>query len=394
MPMNRHCANAYQAVVISDLHIRDGRDDDDFLFDEELADLLLDEGRAQTRELVFNGDTFDFVAMSEEDELLHPDPSLGLTEAESEARLERMFAAHTAVFDAVERFVRDGGRCVFIPGNHDWDLHWTRIQRRLTERIDRTRSGRVQFVLHGAPYRPVRRVRIDHGHQHIDDQNRFDHPRRPIRRDPLGGPPRLEQNLGNFLIRQVLNPVEREFPFINNIRPVNKIQWRPRLWRLIEILSNVYHRAIAHPRLWTLALRTWLQRPRGTDPETPLMAERLTDLLVDDQTRAVQRAAQRVLKRERRTQLVVMGHSHEHVSTEHPCNDPFRPHRRAYLNPGAWIPCHNVEDESEPVSMDDIRAGLPYPYELALTRVIASRRGAVEGRMETFAAGTKWMQAP
>ncbi|MEO1270781.1 MAG: metallophosphoesterase [Myxococcota bacterium] len=394
--MQRCQTASYRAVVISDLHIRDGEHGDDFLFDHELADLLDDVAREGMREIVLNGDTLDFVAMSEEDEHLHPDPGLGLTEAESMARLERMFDAHPVAFEALERFVCDGGRCVFLPGNHDWDLHWPNVRARLTQRLGARPSGdRVHFVLHGEAYRPHPNIRIEHGHQQIDDQNRFDRPYEPIRTDSLGGPDRLEQNLGNFLIRQVLNPVEQEFPFINNIRPINKIGWHhSRTWRLFEILSNVCRRALAHPRLWSLAFRTWMQQPLSNEPESPLMAETLADLFVDDQTRAVQRAARRVLEHEMRTQLVVMGHSHERVTFEHPCNTPFRPNRRGYLNPGAWIPCQNVEASSKPVPMDDIRAGLPYPYELALTRVLAFPDGTIEGRGEMFAAGTKWMEAP
>ena len=108
----------------------------------------------------------------------------------------------------------------------------------------------------------------------------------------------------------------------------------------------------------------------------------------------LQRAAKRLLRLKRDLRLVVLGHSHEQVTNRHPVNTPYTKEGRAYINPGSWIPCRNMDDEDEPLSMAEMRkVGFFCPYDLNVARILTTVTGRVEGRCETFESGEMWMLA-
>lgn len=128
-------------LVLSDLHLTTVEPLDperpmwrrykqrDLLYDDRLA-AMLDDARQQVRgpfEVVFNGDIFDFDAVTD-----LPEPAMGLhpsymerirglapTEAKSLFKLSRILADHPVFVAAVQRLTTSGARVVFVVGNHD-----------------------------------------------------------------------------------------------------------------------------------------------------------------------------------------------------------------------------------------------------------------------------------
>lgn len=397
----------YHAAVISDLHLRAGLHDD-FVFDEHFAELLQVLWADGVRELILNGDTFEFPAMWP-DTPLHPNSTLGFTEAESVARIDGIALAHGWVFEALRRWIRLGGKLVFIPGNHDWELHWNAVQMRLAQHLGDPDAQRHRHVLHGAPYLPVRGVHIEHGHQLVHDQNSFLHPLSPIRLDPLGGPPRLEQNAGSYLVRTLVNPIEQTFPFINNIRPFGKVKWigpHTHAIKLFQILGDATKRGLEDGRVPRRFLdlilsngpfrkvfgagraMRWRRSGRRAEEVVPAVGS----VLADDSTHELRRAARRRLQRSKDTRYVIYGHSHEHLGADDAPNRYFARRGRAYLNPGSWIPHKEIPDDHEGIDPDELIRGADYPFELCFVR-IRRQGGRVEARTESFAKGEVWLGA-
>jgi UDP-2,3-diacylglucosamine pyrophosphatase LpxH len=397
----------YHAAVLSDLHLRAGLHDD-FVFDTEFAELLLELWSDGVRELVLNGDTFEFPAMWP-DTPLHPNSTLGFTERESVERMSGIGEGHPGVFEALRQWIGEGGTVVFLPGNHDWELHFHGVRKRLAQMIGDPDGKRHRHVLHGAPYLPVPGVHIEHGHQLVHDQNAFLNPMAPIRVDPLGGPPRVEQNAGSYLVRTLVNPVEQTFPFINNIRPFGKVKWigpHKHALRLFSILSDATRKGLEDGRIPRRFLDLVLSngpfrqifgagramRLRRSGRRQEEVVPELSSVLADDSTHELRRAARRRLQRHKSTQFVIYGHSHEHVNVNDGPNRVFARRGRAYLNPGSWIPHKEIPDDHEGMDPDELIAGTDYPYHLGFVRV---RHGArsLEARTETFAEGEVWLGA-
>lgn len=400
-----HLKAPYDAAIVSDLHLRAGPGDD-FLFDRQFEGMLQDLWRDGCREIILNGDIFEFVAMWPESPL-HPDPSLGFTQGESLARMVAIGLEHGLFFEALRRFVRDGGRCVFLPGNHDWDLHWPQVQAHLRELLGDPTGARTQFVLHGQAYQAAGgRLHVEHGHQLVGDQNLFHHPMQPLRPDPRGGPRRLEQPIGNWLVRSLVNPLEAHFPFINNVRPFAKIGWGGAGWhtaRLLTVLPTAILQLLEDGRIPRRLLDAALssgplrhifgQRQRWPSRRREFMPSDIAGMLGDDSSQPMQMAARRHLQLRNQTRYIVMGHSHEFVDKEHAINEPFARRGRGYLNPGCWNPCREVPEDAAPLPLDELLTGSSYPYKLGLVRARQRRNEGLEAQLEIFDEGEVWMKA-
>ncbi len=396
----------YRATVISDTHLRAGRGDD-FKFDRQFASLLDTVVKDGSKEIILNGDIFDFVATRPESKP-HPIPGLGFTERESVERLEVIADAHPGVIEALRKHLRDGIRCVIIPGNHDWEFHWPGVRRRLAQMLGNPGHHLLQFVLGGQPYRPIPGLHIEHGHQLVDDQNIFHHPTAPVRPDPLGGLARVEQSVGNWLVRCLVVPIERYFPFVNNVKPFMKIGWFGQMdihamhlaQVLIEGAQGIFKDRRIPTRIKTIAfnaptLRRWFGP--SNSPLSKLRPEhlipRLSHALNDDSTESLRRVARRHLQVFPDTRFMIMGHSHEIIDHDHELNRYFKRHGRAYLNPGCWNPCMHVDEDSAPLDIDQLVKGAEYPYKLAFVHLEGDRRSDLQAQIEVFEEDKVWLTA-
>ena len=207
-----------EIVVISDLHLCDGGLREDFLAEDEAALVsLIDELASHTPiELVVNVDFIDFVQIQPRPQMWFND-SLDASEQESVEKLERALTAHAPVFDALRRFSHAGGLLRFNYGNHDIDLAWPEVQRRLRDHV--VGPAADPNVLHFGWVYSVAGVHIEHGHQ-ADPANSFADMRSLIHRDPLGTP-RLERCWGTRLVEEFYNQLEEieGLQMLDNVRP-------------------------------------------------------------------------------------------------------------------------------------------------------------------------------
>lgn len=152
-------------IVISDVEMSEGGARDDFPHTRFLSDFILGHNEQpytrQEVDLVFNGDTFDFLKTCVDGEYHHLiDEDLALK------KLAVMEQAHSEFFKAIKAFLsfRSKPRRVhFLVGNHDQELLFPKVQDRIISLCGN--SGQVFFP--GYEMR-IGDMRIEHGSQKDD----------------------------------------------------------------------------------------------------------------------------------------------------------------------------------------------------------------------------------
>lgn len=220
---------ALETVVVSDLHLTEAQPVDprrpwwmaykrrEFFVDADFARLLahVQAHAAGPLELVLNGDTFDFDSVTQ----LPTQPAgavdwlarlrgLAAEEWMSLFKLECIIRDHPVWFGAVAAFVRAGHQVVFVLGNHDVELHWPSVQRRIRDALvlpappepSTAAADPVRFC--GWFYLSEGDVYLSHGHQY--DRNCVDkspiHPLILVR-----GRPQVRIPFGDIATRYLLN---------------------------------------------------------------------------------------------------------------------------------------------------------------------------------------------
>ena len=177
--------------------------------------------------LVINGDAFDTLA---------EDFDGYIAVGESERILTRLYddAAFAPVWSALAAFVRQKHRhLVFTIGNHDIELALPGAQQSIRRRLageDDAAMGRITFAADGAGYRcSVGRVRVfcTHGNE-VDGWNVVDHDalRRLARAQNAGlsfDASAWTPNAGTRLVRDVMNRVKRQRPWVDLLKPERKV---------------------------------------------------------------------------------------------------------------------------------------------------------------------------
>src|SRR5262249_12229495 len=148
----------------------------------------------------------------------------------------------------------EGGNLVTIAaGNHDVDLYWPAVRAELKSRV----HGELAFELgdewverHGG------RLQIAHGHL-PDPANTFRHWDDPRLVDE-GGTPRLGMCPGTLFMVKVVNALERDYPFADNVHPIQRfatllarqdsLGFAPVAWSFLRFATR-------HPRVMSSAER-------------------------------------------------------------------------------------------------------------------------------------------
>lgn len=209
--------------VISDLHFGGKKGFQIFDQGRELAALI---GYLKMREtkklaLVLNGDIVDFLA---------EEPPTYLDTEGAVQKLQRIFTApaFAPVWDALAEFVKKAGRhLVLVLGNHDVELALPAVQEAIMFRLcgnSAASRGRVLFAIDGAGFACQvggRNVLCLHGNE-VDTWNVVDYAalldtRRAINR--VAVVPEWEPNAGTKLVIDVMNPIKRQFPFVDLLKP-------------------------------------------------------------------------------------------------------------------------------------------------------------------------------
>jgi hypothetical protein len=271
----------YDLMVVSDLHLSEGRDADtkkfslneDFFFDEEFARLLDYHmhrivGRAEERKwhLIINGDFLDFlqvVSTKIEGEFLeylhvktqaqalgmlsfdheHPEYGFGCGPRETVYKLWKIMDGHWIFFEALADFVAEGNVVTIGRGNHDVEFIYPEVQEAFAPKLrkmydDKLRRennlGRSQKL--GLFDQAIKEERIrfmdwfyyeegliwvEHGNQY-EDANSFKYwlcPQLPAKDE-------IDLPWGSFFVRYLFNKVEQKEPFADNIKPQTEfITW-------------------------------------------------------------------------------------------------------------------------------------------------------------------------
>lgn len=229
-------------LIVSDLHMGDGRSGDDFVFDKDqfvkfLRDQLArPEGQKGEIELIINGDFLEFVQVNPQAYTLKSS-RYWCSEAESLAKLDCILRGHPKVFAALKEFQQGGSgtnRVTLFAGNHDVDLYWDGVQKALRDVAGELNIelGKVWYQRYGG------RLWVSHGHlfTSIDPANNFVHWDEP-RRQPAADsePKRLEMCPGTLFVVRFVNYLEARYPFADNLHPetaLKDILWREDRWGL------------------------------------------------------------------------------------------------------------------------------------------------------------------
>jgi UDP-2,3-diacylglucosamine pyrophosphatase LpxH len=250
-----------EILVVSDLHLGRGREPDtrrffgteNFVSDQAFARWLSAMQPSENKLLILNGDTFDFIRISNvptldkdfdnwslwltragmpksADELKKStviskkEKTFGLQTDDYKCvwKLLQIYLGHREFFRALSIWVRDGGLLLMLKGNHDLELYWplvrnafgaflksegasaSDIQRRFFYCDDSLRIGNLY---------------IEHGHIYDSEQEMVEGQTLP------DDPSQLNLPLATFVARYLINPLENLRPFLGSIRPTQRIPW-------------------------------------------------------------------------------------------------------------------------------------------------------------------------
>lgn len=256
-------------VVVSDLHLGEGRHPvlrrysptEDFFRDRAFSrflGMLVERYKHDSRRarLVLNGDTFDFLTVTavptdEEAEergfkVSAAERKFGLnpTEQKSVYKLDLIHRGHYRFFVALARFVAAGFAVEIIRGNHDVELHFPEVRRRVLEHLVNSPGGPdmetaqrlVQFRQWF--YCEPRRVFIEHGNQY-DATNSIRYPLNPLLSSK--GFFSSEDNdvidypLGSIFVRFYYNRVRRLDPYTPRLLTFDQYLYFIRRYNLFDI---------------------------------------------------------------------------------------------------------------------------------------------------------------
>lgn len=242
-------SESHDVYIVSDLHLCAGWISAErrysrlelFFYDREFSRwldrvLLEQEAKKRPAVLLLNGDVFDFLAVvrtpsPEEAQALgfkitRAEEKFGIASSEKKSawKMDRIIEGHRVFFAALARFVAHGHRLVFLRGNHDVELYWPLVQRRLLEALARI-AREEGFVERGEElltrveirqwfYHEPGRLYVEHGNQY-EGSNSFRYglcpelPGRYTEDRELG----LDYPLGSLFVRYLYNKLLTVDPY-------------------------------------------------------------------------------------------------------------------------------------------------------------------------------------
>ncbi|MAG60701.1 hypothetical protein CL619_02835 [archaeon] len=153
-------------LIFSDTELGAGNRSDDFIEEDLFCNTvrsLFVEAKKQPTDLVFNGDTFDFVKCPTKDGHYHRH----FTEKRSLEKVSLIKKAHPKSFKVFKDFLklRSDNRIIFIYGNHDYDLVFEGVQVAIARAIcGRERKLEKQIFFPGFEFRD-NLLFVEHGSQ-------------------------------------------------------------------------------------------------------------------------------------------------------------------------------------------------------------------------------------
>jgi UDP-2,3-diacylglucosamine pyrophosphatase LpxH len=231
--------------VLSDLHLGAGHAEngenrlEDFAATREFVaflDQVSQESYQDDREveLIVNGDLFEFLQVPAVDDydptLSYPvEAYLDSSQAASVKRLNIIVEGHQRIFDALSDFMhieRPQRHITIIKGNHDVSLFWPGVKSRLREVLGAS-GARASLLRFADEFVSREKIYVEHGHQRAEKLNAY-----PDSFDPRStdDPMQLYQPAGSCFVIEFFNEVERQWQFIDQIKPIPTIIWYGLHW--------------------------------------------------------------------------------------------------------------------------------------------------------------------
>jgi len=277
----------YKLVIVSDLHMSEGWDEngylqrnEDFFFDQNFKrflEYLLKKGEEEkfSHRLVINGDFVDFLQFTtppKEGEKIgetltkrEKHLGMGTSEVKTLWKLDKLIYGHHVLFTAIADFLEKGNELIIIPGNHDIEWIIPAIQESFKKQLSglltpqKDLQERIKF-LPWFYYDPLLSVFVEHGSQY-DDINSFDYLLCPYRKDGT-----IDLPAGSFFVRYLFNRVEEVYPFADNMKPLTKFIWwavrqfktytgcPPQVFRFVQFFVDTLKKAGPVEDGWTKEL--------------------------------------------------------------------------------------------------------------------------------------------
>jgi UDP-2,3-diacylglucosamine pyrophosphatase LpxH len=336
-------------LVISDFHIGTGQEKgrfnpfEDFYFDEKFFEFLDYYSRGLYAdwevELIINGDFFDLLKVKVDGRW--PEE---ITEEIAVAKLKQCILSHPILCKALKTFLlREKKSLVFIPGNHDIEFMYPKVQSLFIDHIggDAIRS-KVKFLTETDTYYLPEGIQIAHGHQ-FEPNHRFDY--KSIFLEKGLEAPILNLPWGSFFVLKVLNPFKEKRHHIDHIRPFKRFILGGLVfdfWFTVRlILKSIYY---------FISTRFFKSLKRRSRLRTTLQILRKEVFPFPN----LEVSAERVLKKVQGVHTIIMGHSHQHKCRLFSNN-------KLYINTGTWTRMINLNLQHLGESMCLTYAIIKYP---------------------------------
>lgn len=318
-------------IVFSDVHLGPGEHPglanpyEDFRQDDRLAELIRHYATGSYAdipvEIVINGDFMDLLKV-----LIGGRFLADVTEDLAFEKVRRVIRGHQRVFDALAAFLRvPGHRVTYIPGNHDVEVAFPRVQHLIRARLNALNdTERLAFHVDQDTLRLPQGVVVTHGHN-FEALNHID-PGRSIVPGPDGEPIANLPFGSRFLIHALL-PFKAEQPLLDQVHPLSTFL----LWGL------VFDVRFTLKLLWRMATFLFATRFSG-----PALREagwfRSVQILVEEISlfTDMERRAVKVLRDSEDISALIVGHNHKARITRFPRN-------KVYVNTGTWLKIVSLE---------------------------------------------------
>ncbi len=244
--------------VVSDLHLSTGCDPDtgtfssteNFFADDAFSRWLkyYKKEAGESAILILNGDIFDFIRIMEIpetnsdfeewsawlkrlnfdkspeqlNESINPtEKKFGLRTNDYKTvwKLLLIIKGHQPFFEALANWLSNGGKIIFVKGNHDLEFNWPLVRSAIRDEfvklnvpVDKANQD-VAFVENEFT---IKNIYVEHGHKYEDMTCVFGEPILKKNKDELNLP------FGSFMNRYCVNKIERFAPFLDNIKPVTQ----------------------------------------------------------------------------------------------------------------------------------------------------------------------------
>jgi UDP-2,3-diacylglucosamine pyrophosphatase LpxH len=327
-------------LVVSDMHVSEAVRPDprrplwmahkrrELFIDDDFARFLahVETAADSPIELVLNGDIFDFDSVTEVPQgdarvdWLARRRGLASEEWMSLFKIDVIIREHPTWFTALAGFVGRGHRAVFVIGNHDVELYWPSVQRRICERLGVEPPPALLDDGDPPPPAPVEfcswfylsggDTYVSHGHQY-DPHCTVKNPIDPM--IEVSGRPRVRVPFGDLAARYMLNGMGYFNPhasdnYIMTARSYLRFFFRYMLRTQPLLIWTWFWGAVA---TWVITFAEYW-RPAMRDP-----------LLVEEKVRTVARRANATPAMVRQLDAL-----HVHSS----CTNPFAVMRELWLD--------------------------------------------------------------